>query len=124
VVEQENAANNALPGIHGDQAIDLSAKTTGDLVVELLNSARSRLLGALTSAGKEASAGFYRKAGSDAFDIFKWTIVINSPGIFSFILKNADALKEFVDKAWHNPALNGLRLQTCGPDGPLVLRVS
>jgi hypothetical protein len=58
VAEQGEAAKNALPGINGDQAIDLSRKTTGNFVSELLRNAYASVRKEAGFAWKESRAGF------------------------------------------------------------------
>jgi hypothetical protein len=87
IVENNLAAKEAPAGIHGDQAKDLSRNTTANFVAEVLK-------GALT--------GFIRKAGADAYDLAK---VMAVPAIISFVINNAEALKEFALVAWHNPTV-------------------
>jgi hypothetical protein len=101
VVEQAQAAKNAPAGIDGDQAIELSRKTSGNFVAELLRRAYALVLGEAAFGWKESRAGLYRY-GAVAAAIAAYN---NWPAIVSFVAKNADALKEFVTAAWHNPTL-------------------
>jgi hypothetical protein len=103
VAEQAEAAKNALPGIHGDQAIDLSRKTTGNFVSELLRSAYSLCRGEGAVAWKEFRAGIYRAAGTATFNAVAASASLT--GIIWFVVRYADALKGFVTASWHNPTL-------------------
>lgn len=98
VVEQAAAAANAPANVDGDQATELSRKTTGNFVIQFLRSAYALVRNEPSFVAKEVRAGIYRAAGAATYIHF-------SPGIFDFIEKNAEALKHFVDAAWHNPAL-------------------
>ncbi len=97
VAEQDQAAAKAPAGADGDQAVDLSRKTTGNFVIQLLRSAYAFVRREPAFAVKEMRAGVYRAAGAAAYN--------HSPEILSFVARNADALKEFAEAAWHNPAL-------------------
>ena len=103
VAEQAEAAKNALPGIHGDQAIDLSRKTTGNFVSELLRSAYSLCRDEGAVAWKEFRAGIYRAAGTATFNTVAASASLT--GIICFGVRYADALKGFVTASWHNPTL-------------------
>ena len=94
--EQLAAARNAPANVDGDQAIDLSRKTTGNFVVELLRSAYARVLAEPGFAWKEYRAGIYRALGV--------ATVATVPAV-SFIANNAQALKMFVEQTFHNPTL-------------------
>jgi hypothetical protein len=102
VVEQAETAKTAPAGIDGDQAIDLSRKTTGNIVSELL---RSVIRGEPAFAWNEYRAGIYRAGGTATAGAIGYAVYNNWPAIVSFVARNADALKEFVTAAWHNPAL-------------------
>jgi hypothetical protein len=102
VVEQAETAKSAPAGIDGDQAIDLSRKTTGNFVAELL---RSVIQGESAFAWKEYRAGIYRAGGTATAGGICYAAYNNWPAIVSFIAKNADTLKEFMTTAWQNPTL-------------------
>jgi 8-oxo-dGTP pyrophosphatase MutT (NUDIX family) len=102
VAEQAEAAKNAPAGIDGDQAISLSRRTSGNFVSELL---RRVIQGESAFAWKEYRAGIYRAAGTATAGGIGYAAYNNWPAIVSFVAKNADALKEFVTTAWHNPTL-------------------
>ncbi len=97
VVEQAKAAKNAPAGIDGDQAIALSRKTTANFVVELLRRAYSAVRGEAAFVWEKGRAAAYGAGVVAAYN--------NSSAIISFIAQKADALKEFVTAAWHNPTL-------------------
>jgi hypothetical protein len=85
--EQSDAALNAPSNVDGDQAIDLSRKTTGNFVIELLRSAGANLSkGALGEVGKRAAAAA-------------------SPFVVAFVAAHAHALRIFVEQAFNNPTL-------------------
>jgi hypothetical protein len=97
VAEQAEAAKAAPPGIDGDQANELSRKTTGNFVSEMLRIAY-RLVGkGTTFVGKEIVAGALRKIGGDA--------VADAPQLIALIVQIPEELKNFVTTAWHDPAL-------------------
>jgi hypothetical protein len=99
LVEQVEAARTAPPGIDGDQAIDLSRKTTSNFVIELLRSACARVRAEPRFAWKEYRAGVYRGLGAvTAAGVAGWPII-------SFIANNAQALKSFVEETLHNSTL-------------------
>jgi hypothetical protein len=97
VAEQAEAAANVPAGINGDQAIDLSCKASGNLVIQVLRETEF--------FWKEYRAGIYRAAGTATFAGLARGAVVYRQEIVSFIAKHADALKGFVKAAWHNPAL-------------------
>lgn len=101
VVEKADTAKTAPAGIDGDQAIDLSRKTTGNFVVELLRS----VMRESAFAWKEYRAGIYRAGGTATAGGIGIAAYNNWPAIVSFVARNADALKEFVTSQWHNPTL-------------------
>jgi hypothetical protein len=105
VAEQAEAANTAPAGIDGDQAIDLSRKTTGNFVVETLRNAYSWCRDESAFAWKEIRAGIYRAPGTAVFTSVAGAAAIEWPKIVSFVAENADALKAYVEAAWHNPTL-------------------
>ncbi len=108
VAEQAEAANTAPAGIDGDHAIDLSRKTTGNFVVETLRNAYAAVCNELSFARKEYRAGIYRAAGTATFAggvAGIGAVAYHSPAILSFVARNADALKAYVDAAWHSPTL-------------------
>ena len=99
LAEQVEAARAAPPGVDGDQAVDLSRKTTGNFVVELLRSAYRRVLSEPGFAWREYRAGAYRALGAiTTAGMVGWPIV-------SFITNNAQALRTFAEQAFHNPTL-------------------
>jgi hypothetical protein len=95
LTEQMEAARNAPPGLDGDQAVNLSRKTTGNFIVALLRSAREEI----GFAWKEIRAGTYRYAGPA---LIAGGYV--SP-IITFVAAQASNLKLFVEQAFHNPTL-------------------
>jgi hypothetical protein len=101
LAEQVEAALDAPPGIDGDQAIDLARKTTSNFVVEMLRAGCGYIRAELGFGWKEGHSGFYRAAGAA---IFVGGYAYQQE-IISFIAKNADTLKAFVEQALHNPAL-------------------
>jgi hypothetical protein len=99
LAEQVEAARTAPPSIDGDQAIDLSRKTTINFVIELLRSACARVRAEPGFAWKEYRAGVYRGLGAvTAAGVAGWPII-------SFVANNARALKSFVEQTFHNPTL-------------------
>jgi hypothetical protein len=102
VAEQARAAKTAPAGIDGDQAIDLSRKTTGNFVLELLRRAYSACRGEGAVAWKEYRQGIYRAAGAATFNVVAGASLA---GIIAFVAKYSDALKAFVTAFWHNPTL-------------------
>jgi hypothetical protein len=105
LTEQAEAARNAPAGINGDQAIDLSRKTSGNFVVEILRLALARVRAESGFALKEIRAGAYRGVGAIGAVTGIPAAFVYHQEIISFIVDNADALKMFVDHAFHNPAL-------------------
>ena len=112
LAEQVDAAIDAPNDINGDQAADLARKTTGNFVSELLRQAYAPIakLGAVAKkeagfAGHEFRAGFYRAPGTAAFAGLSVAAYTNWPEISAFVVRNADALKDFVTAAFHNPKL-------------------
>ena len=108
IAEQAETAKNAPAGIDGEQAADLSRKTTGNFVSELLRRAYSLCLGEGRVAWKESRAGFYQAAGAATFTVtgpVGYAVYNNWPAIVSFVARNAEALKDLVIAAWHNPTL-------------------
>ena len=101
IAEEGLAAANAPAGVDGDQAIDLSRKTTGNFVIQLLRFAYAAVRRESAFVWKEYRAGIYRAGGTATAA----GIVYYSPQIVSFVARNAVALKEFAEVAWHNPAI-------------------
>jgi hypothetical protein len=99
LTEQLEAARLAPPGLDGDQAIDLSRKTAGNFIAELLRSAYIRVRGEVGFAWKETRAGTYRYAGPA---LIAGGYV--SP-IIAFVADQASNLRLFVEQAFHNPTL-------------------
>jgi hypothetical protein len=99
LTEQIEATRDVAAGIDGDQAIDLSRKTSSNFVVTLLRSAYARLRAEPGFAWKEYRAGAYRGFGAmTVAGLTGWQII-------AFIQNNAEALKAFVEHAFNNPAL-------------------
>jgi hypothetical protein len=99
LAEQVEAARDAPAGINGDQAIDLSSKTNSNLVLEILRSAWARVRAEPGFAWKEYRAGIYRGLGTmTVAGLAGWQII-------TFVVNNAEALKTFVQQAFHNPVL-------------------
>jgi hypothetical protein len=101
LTEQVEAARDAPAGIDGDQAIDLSRRTASNFIAKILRVAFERIRKLIAAgkaeakfAWKEYRAGAYRTMGAAAIT-----------GIIAFIVDNADALKTFVEQAFHNPTL-------------------
>jgi hypothetical protein len=103
VAEQAETAKTAPAGIDGDQAIELSRKTTGNFVVETLRNAYAAVRDELSFARKEYRAGIYRAAGTATFNAV--AVSASLAGIISFVVRYADTLKGFVTASWHNPTL-------------------
>jgi hypothetical protein len=99
LTEQIEAARRAPPDLHGDQAVDLSRKTTGNFIVELLRSAYARVREEPGFAWKEFRAGTYRYAGPA---LIAGGYV--SP-IIAFVAAQAGNLRLFVEQVFHNPTL-------------------
>jgi hypothetical protein len=97
--EQVEAARGAPAGIQGDQAFDLSRKTSSNFVVELLRSAYARVRAEPGFAWKEYRAGTYRGLGA-----LTAAGLVGLP-IITFVASNAETLKAFVEQAFHDPAL-------------------
>ncbi len=112
VVEQAQAAFDAPAGLDGDQANDLSRKTTGNFVAKILRIAYAPL-GKMMSgtreeaafAWKEMRGGVYKAGGAAIFTAGAGMAAVNWPNIVSFVANNAEALKAFVMTNWHNPTL-------------------
>jgi hypothetical protein len=99
LTEQVAAARDAPVNVDGDQAIDLSRKTTSNFVIELLRSAYARVLAEPGFAWKEYRAGVYRGlGGATVAGVASWQAI-------SFVANNAQALKIFAEQAFHNPTL-------------------
>jgi hypothetical protein len=103
VAEQAETAKTAPAGIVGDQAIELSRKTTGNFVAELLRNAYASVRKEAGFAWKESRGGFYRAAGANTLNVVAGSVIV--AGIISFVVRNADILKAFVTTSWHNPTL-------------------
>jgi hypothetical protein len=99
LVEQVEAARNTPPGVDGDQAIDLSRKTAGNFVAELLRGAYARIRAEPGFAWKEIRSGTYRYAVPG---LIAGGYV---PPIITFVVEQASNLKLFVEQAFHNPTL-------------------
>jgi hypothetical protein len=99
LVEQVEAARNAAPGVDGDQSIDLSRKTAGNFVAELLREALARIQAEAGFSWKEIRSGTYRYAvpGLIAGGYI--------PPIISFVIQQENNLRLFVEQAFHNPTL-------------------
>jgi hypothetical protein len=99
LTEQLNAARLAPPGLDGDQAVDLSRKTTGNFIVELLRSAYASVRAEPGFAWKEFRAGTYRYGGPA---LIAGGYV--SP-IVTFVAAQAGNLRLFVEQVSHNTTL-------------------
>jgi hypothetical protein len=99
LVEQVEAARNTPLGVDGDQAIDLSRKTAGNFVAELLRGAYARIRAEPGFAWKEIRSGTYRYAVPG---LIAGGYV---PPIITFVVEQASNLKLFVEQAFHNPTL-------------------
>jgi hypothetical protein len=99
LMEQIEAARDAPPGLDGEQAVDLSRKTTGNFVAELLRLAYARVRGEPGFAWKEIRAGTYRYTGPA---LIAGGYV--SP-IVAFVTAQASNLRLFVEQVFHNPTL-------------------
>jgi hypothetical protein len=99
LVEQVEAARAAPAGTDGDQAIDLSRKTSSNFVIELLRSAYALLLAEPGFAWKEIRSGTYRYAVPG---LIAGGYV---PPVITFVVQEALNLKLFVEQAFHNPTL-------------------
>jgi hypothetical protein len=91
--------------VDGDQAVELSSKTTGNFVIQMLRSAYAIVRGEVAFAWKEGHAGIYRAAGPAVALGAAGIAYAHGPAVAPFIAKNADALKQFVMTAWHNSTL-------------------
>ena len=94
LTEQVRSAIDAPNDINGDQATELARRTTGNFVSKLL------LLGAV--AVTAVGTGFYHEAGAAAF---KGLSDAYGPEILSFVVRNAEALRAFVQKPIKIPNL-------------------
>jgi hypothetical protein len=99
LVEQVEAARNTLPGVDGDQAIDLSRKTAGNFIAELLRGAYARIRAEPGFAWKEIRSGTYR------YTVPGLIAGGYMPPIITFVVEQASNLKLFVEQAFHNPSL-------------------
>jgi hypothetical protein len=84
----------------------------GNFVSELLRRAYAPIakLGAAARtealfAQKEFRSGFYRASGTGVFAVASAAAYANWPEISAFVVRNADALKDFVTALFHNPRL-------------------
>ncbi|MGA2491718.1 MAG: hypothetical protein ABSF67_02075 [Roseiarcus sp.] len=112
LIEQVDAAIDAPNDINGDQAADLARKTTGNFVSELLRRAYAPIakLGAVAKAEaifaqKEYRSGLYRASGTATFAGLSVAALAYWPEISAFVVRNADALKDFVTALFHNSRL-------------------
>jgi hypothetical protein len=101
VAEPAQAAKNAAPGIDGDQAVELSRKTTGNFVAKFIQHVYVLARGEMAFAWEKGRGAIYGAGGTG----LTYAVYNNCPAIVSFVTRNADALKEFVTAAWHNPEL-------------------
>jgi hypothetical protein len=101
VAEPAQAAKNAAPGIDGDQAVELSRKTTGNFVAKFIQHVYVLARGETAFAWEKGRGAIYGAGGTG----LTYAVYNNWPAIVSFVTRNADALKEFVTAAWHNPEL-------------------
>jgi len=102
LAEQVSSAIDAPNDINGDQAAELARKTTGNFVSELLRRAYGFVV---NEAPKGVRDGFYRAVGTRALNGLIAATVVSWPGISSFVVHNADALRAFVTEAYQNPTL-------------------
>jgi len=104
LTEQVDAARNAPAGIHGDQALDLSRKTTSNFVVEILRAVYvpyRKLLAEGEFAWKEIRSGAYRAAGPAAIlGAYHYR-----QELITFVVDHAATLKVFVQQVFQNPEL-------------------
>ncbi len=119
LTEQTESATVAPIGIDGDQAIEQSRKTSSNFVAEVLRAAYVpiRVLIAEGKFGwKEIRAGGYRGVGAAAAMSY-------IPGLVTFVVDNAIALRAFVDQAFHSAELVrviDLIVQAAGKMGPIL----
>jgi len=99
LTEQVEAARGAPSGVDGDQAVDLSRKTTGNLVVELLRFAQTKITAEVALAFKEYRSGVYRGFGTMT------AVALGSVPVLAFVVANAQTLTMFVEQTFHNPTL-------------------
>ncbi len=103
--EQLDAARNSSAGIDGDQAIELSRKTSGNIISEMLRVSYAWIRGAITSEGKfawkEYRAGAYRAAGPGSATV----AYLYRHELIAFIADNASSFITFIERTFHNPAL-------------------
>jgi hypothetical protein len=112
LIEFTDAARDAPAGVDGDQALALSRKTSGNFVITVLRSAYNLIARESGFALKETRAGFYRGLGGLATNA-----MIGLP-IVAFVWEYAEALKIFVERAFHNPTLiKIIDLIAMGPGG-------
>jgi hypothetical protein len=109
--EQVEAAIDASDDINGDQAAELARKTAGNFVAELLRRAYAPIAklgdGIKKEAGfaqHEVRAGFYRAVGAGGLAGVPVAYAY-WPEISAFVVRNADALKEFARALFQNPKL-------------------
>lgn len=105
VAEQAETAEMASPGVDGDQAIGLARKTTGNIVSEILRRAYALLRNEPAIALKEIRVGVYHKAADAALMAGAGAVALYWPTLVSFVARNADALRAYVEANWHNPTL-------------------
>jgi hypothetical protein len=112
LAEQVEGAIDAPDDLNGDQAADLARKTMGNFVSELLRWAYApiaKLGGGIRKeamfALKEFRSGLYRAPGTAAFAGLSVTAYAYWPEISAFVVRNADALKDFVTALFNNPKL-------------------
>jgi hypothetical protein len=99
LTEQVAAARGAPATVDGDQAIDLSQRTAGNFVVELLRLGLTRVLAEPGLAWKEYRAGVYRGLGT-----ITAAGIVGLP-VIKFIASNAQLLESFAERTFHSPAL-------------------
>jgi hypothetical protein len=102
LAEQVSSAIDAPNDINGDQATELARKTTGNFVSELLRRGYGFVV---NEAPKGVRDGFYRAVGARTLNGLIVTTVVYWPGISSFVVRNADALRAYVTEAYQNPKL-------------------
>ena len=105
VGEQAQAAKEAPDGLEGDQAKVLSSKTIKNFVATLLRGAYAPIKTEAAFAWKEYRGKFYGAAAAATASGIGYAAYNNWPAIVSFVVRHADALKEFVSTAWHDPTL-------------------
>lgn len=99
--EQVASASNFPVGVDGDQVLELSRKSSGNFVGEVLriaNASVKKMIEESKWALKEGRAGAYRAVGGGA------GIYIGLAAA-AFVVENAANLIIFVERTFHNPAL-------------------